>query len=368
MNNRILAIYFERSGLSLDYMQEKVHKNFDQFLAGEKRPTFNQLTAIAKAFSIPVGLLLLDEPLERESEAINFRTVDSEYLVSQSRELQDTIAEMRDKQTFLREEIEDELAFVGRFAITDDHRTVAGAIREVLGIQPDYYRHLTRNNILKYLREKINEIGVFVFFNGKVKDNPHRVLNAKEFRGFVLVDQKAPLIFINQKDTKNGQLFTLIHELVHIFIGDEEILGAQQATLDFDPTEAFVNRVTAEILVPNVAFLEKYQQTQEAGELANFFKVSEFVILRRMLDNRKISSAQYREGTELLLRQYEARQKLMKEKKSGGNYRNNINFRIDQRFFGYVENALNSQKISYTDAFRIVGVSYKGYDILRGSR
>lgn len=90
-----------------------------------------------------------------------------------------------------------------------------------------------------------------------MKDNTHRPLSVKEFRGFVLLDHKAPIIFINQKDTKNGQLFTLVHELVHIFVGTEEIFNIVEAgDYQFDRTEAFINKVTAEILVPQEIFLQ----------------------------------------------------------------------------------------------------------------
>ncbi|WP_427813457.1 ImmA/IrrE family metallo-endopeptidase [Enterococcus sp. 22-H-5-01] len=369
MNIQTLNTYFERSGFSVEYMIEKTHKNFEKFLSGEENPTFNQLSKISQVLSIPLGLLLLDKPIEKKSENINFRTINSEYLASQSRELQDTINEMRDKQDFLREEIDAELGYVGKFSISDNHLKVARYIRTTLGIEQDYYLKVKRDNILKFLRTSINEIGVFIFFNGKYKDNTHRALNLNEFRGFVLTDKKAPIIFINQKDTKNGQLFTLVHELVHLFIGDEEILGDQNGETEFDPTEAFVNKVTAEILVPNTKFLEKYNSIQNTEELANFFKVSEFVIVRRMLDNNKISSKQYTSLIEKIYEQYDRSRILLKEKKkSGGDFRNNVNFRIDQNFFNYVQNAVNNQKISYTDAFNIIGVSYKGYNILKESR
>lgn len=192
---------------------------------------------------------------------------------------------------------------------------------------------------------------------------------SRDFRGFVLIDKKAPIIFINQKDTKNGKLFTLIHELVHLFIWDEELYGTQNESLDYDPTEAFVNKVTAEILVPNDKFLEEYKADESTEKLANNFKVSEFVIARRMVDNRKISREQYQHLINKLNEQYKKNQELKNEKKSpGGDFRNNVHFRIDQQFFNCVQNAVNNQKLSYTDAFNIIGVSYKGYKILKESR
>jgi len=369
MNTQTFNAYFEKSGLSIEYMKEKSHKNFDKFLSGEKSPTFNQLTKISKELSIPVGLLMLDKPIEKKMHDINFRTVNSEHIAHQSKELQDTINEMRFKQDFLREEIETDLEYISKFSISDNYLEVVDYIRKTLGIEKNYYLKVNRDNILKFFREKINQIGAFVFFNGKYKDNTHRTLNLREFRGFVLIDKKAPIIFLNQKDTKNGQLFTLIHELVHLFIGDEEIYGIQNESFDFDPTEAFVNKVTAEILVPNDNFLEKYNITQDITDIANTFKVSEYVIVRKMLDNNKINHKQYVSLIDKLNEHYLENQTLFNEKKSsGGDFKNNVRFRIDQYFFNYVQNAVNNQRISYTEAFNLVGVSYKGYNILKERR
>lgn len=108
-------------------------------------------------------------------------------------------------------------------------------------------------------------------------------------------------------------MFTLIHELTHIFIGDEEILGQQDSLKYYDKTEAFVNKINTEILNPK-------------GEKCR--------ILHTM-------------------------------KKKGVDYRNNLDFRVDRNFFKYVENALHNQSISYTDAFNLVGVGYKEFQCLK---
>ena len=239
MNNQVLNTYFKESGLSLDQMKEKVSPNFELFLKGDKDPSFNQLLKIAKQFDIPVGLLLLDKPVKKSISEMKFRTINSEYKARVSSELNDTISEMQEKQDFLKEQIGSDLDFVGKFSIKDNYKLVANFIEKELNLTPQFYLKITKNNYFKFLRSKINELGIFVFLNGKVKDNTHRPLSIEEFRGFVLLDNKAPIIFINQKDTKNGQVFTLIHELTHIFIGDEEILGQQDNYKYYDKTEDF---------------------------------------------------------------------------------------------------------------------------------
>lgn len=365
MKHQVLNTYFERSGLPLEEAKKKVSPKFAQFLSGEKEPTFTQLEKMAKLFDIPLGLLLLDKPVEETTPDLKFRTLDSNAISEMSQELRDTIAEIQEKQDFLREQVENKLDFIGKFSINDNYHKVADSIRDVLQLKPDYYLHVSKNAQINFLRSKINAAGVFVFFNGKIKDNTHRSLNVEEFRGFDLVDDKAPIIFVNQKDTRNGQIFTLIHELVHLFIGDEEILGAPSYTHDLDKTEAFVNKVTAEILVPNELFKEEYINNADSKSLANKFKVSEFVIVRRLLDNKYISHREYQSRITQLTKEFKEHQAKNKTKNNGGNYRNNLKFRIDNRFFHYVDDALMNQKISYTDAFNIIGVGYKGYKTLK---
>lgn len=363
MNHQVLKVYFDRSGLPLEGLEKKVSPKFSQFLTGEAQPSFNQLEKTARIFDIPLGLLFLDEAVAEKKTKLKFRTINSHPLAQMSLELRDTIAEMKEKQDFLKEQVEGELNFIGKFSISDNYLQVAKYIRQVLALPQNYYASVSRHKQLSYLRNKINQIGVFIFFNGKIRDNTHRPLNLEEFRGFDLVDKKAPLIFVNQKDTRNGQVFTLIHELVHLFIGDEEILGTTSPTQEFDATEAFVNKVTAELLVPNQDFQSAYHENVEVAALANKFKVSEFVIARRMLDNKYLSLSQYQRLISNLTKQFKQLQKA--KGNSGGSYTNNVKFRIDKNFFRYVDNALAARQISFTDAFNIVGVGYKGYHILQ---
>ncbi|MCF8999831.1 ImmA/IrrE family metallo-endopeptidase [Acinetobacter nectaris] len=352
-----LNFYVKNSQISLDVLKSKI-KNLDQFLTGEKQPSFTQLSDIAKKINVPTGLLLLNKTIDLDVKRLDFRTLDSDSIGEASEELRDTIVEMEVKQEFLRNEVSENLDFVGQFSIDSNFLDVANQIRNKLEL-PIFFQNQI-DNPLNYLRSKINDIGVFVFFNGKVKDNTHRPLSVKEFRGFVLLDEKVPIIFINQKDTKNGQFFTLAHELVHIFVGTEEIFNFVDAgDYQFNPTEAFVNKVTAEILVPEESFLSF--NSSDSSFLAKKFKVSEFVIVRRLLDLNKITHEEYRNRTKDLMNKLE---KLLPSESNGGSYQNNTRFRVDNKFFKHVMNAVNHDRISYTDAFNIIGVGFKGYKIL----
>lgn len=360
----VLQYYVDSSTKPMEVLQEKV-KNFDKYINGEKQPTFNQLSSIAKVLNVPTGLLILPNVVESPSNRLSFRTLNSENLEGMSNELKDTIAEMEIKQDFLKEEISEPIPFLGMFTIEDDYQKVIETIRDYLGIDTEYYKETGREPI-KYFREKINQLGIFVFFNGKIKDNTQRPLNLKEFRGFVLSDSKAPIIFINQLDSKAGQLFTLIHELVHLFLGIDDIYNVIEIEHNrFDPTETFVNKVTAEILVP-AAQIPKQVTVYEIESFANKFKVSEFVIARRFFDLKRISKKQYTETVQQLEAQFKELSKI--KTGNGGNYHHNINFRIDRVFFNYVDNALKQNKITYTEAFKVLGIGFKGYKSLERRR
>ena len=377
INTETLNYYVENARISLDELRNSV-KGIDMFLSGEKQPTFNQVSEIARKLNIPTGLLLLNKSIEVKSSRLEFRTLNSVHLDLMSEELRDTIIEMEGKQAFLREEIDSVLDFIGSCSIEDDVLSVASIIRNNVELTEGFQENIPKERMLSFLKEKINGIGVFVFFNGKVGDNTHRPLSLEEFRGFVLNDKKAPIIFINQKDeTTNGKVFTLLHELVHLFVGTDEIFTEVDAgDYTFDKTEAFVNKVTAEILVPRNIFKTVVEQLKsnnqidnQTQELAAKFRVSEFVIVRRLYDMNFIDHSAYLLKTEQLKEQFERFQQQKKKSSSGsGNYNNNLIFRIDKNFFGYVQQALQQNRISYTDAFRIIGVSFKGYKTLAGDR
>src|SRR5690606_8058998 len=111
--------------------------------------------------------------------------------------------------------------FVGSATTTTAPTLVADQIRDMLSFD------LTKRGMfsdsedaLRQLIDRIEAIGVLVMVNGIVGANTHRALNPQEFRGFALADPLAPLIFVNGADTKAAQIFTVIHELAHIWLGE----------------------------------------------------------------------------------------------------------------------------------------------------
>lgn len=364
INPQVLAHYIEKSNITIAELEAKIQP-LHAVLQGDKDLTFTQITDLAKRVRIPMGLLLLKEPIDLIPETANFRTADPHGIGQMSSELRDTILDLESKQEFLREQIEEELAFIGTFTIDTPIKAVLKQARQLLQIDNlaiDGNRSILKNP-LNFFRQRISELGVFIFFNGKVGDNTHRLLTTDEFRGLVLSDMKAPIIFINQSDSKNGQLFTLIHEFVHLLLNQNEIFNViETKDYAFSPLEAYVNQITANLLVPSNELMAT--QTLDLEILSDRFPASKFTIVRRLLDNQLITKVMYDMQVELLNTEFAhySSQKLP----GGGNYRNNLKFRIDATFVNYVKNAVNSNTLTPTDAMNIIGVGYKGYQTLQG--
>lgn len=137
--------------------------------------------------------------------------------------------------------------------------------------------------LFDYLTIKIEEAGIIVTYNGIVGNNTHRVIDVNECRGFVLVN-KSSFLFINSADAKAAQMFTIIHELAHVWLG--ESAGFDNANLlpADDPLELLCDKVAAELLVPEIYFIKKWETSQNFIYLSRIFKVSPIVIGRRALD------------------------------------------------------------------------------------
>jgi Zn-dependent peptidase ImmA (M78 family) len=194
-----------------------------------------------------------------------------------------------------------------------------------------------------------------VMCNGVVHNNNHRHLDPEEFRGFAMADGLAPLVFINGADTKSGQMFTLAHELAHIWLGESAVSDSQPMSMPDQAVERWCNQVAAELLVPLADIREEYDEKaelqDEVSRLARHFKVSTLVILRRIHDVGGLTR-------EELWNAYDQELEHLHTipKGSGGNFYLTQAARVSKRFAAaLVASTLEGQTL-YTDAFRMLGV------------
>ncbi|MFC1835853.1 ImmA/IrrE family metallo-endopeptidase [Thermodesulfobacteriota bacterium] len=220
-----------------------------------------------------------------------------------------------------------------------------------------------QNEALKYLRESMEYAGIIVVLNGVVGNNTRRRLEVSEFRGFVLVDEYAPLAFVNGSDAKAAQMFTLAHELAHICYGSSAAFDLREVRAADDPMEQRCNKAAAEFLVPTKLMMDHWQKVQDVDKpfesIARLFKVSEIVVARRALDLGLITKEVFLD----FYQEYRSRvQKTVTPKSQGGNFYATQNMRIGKRFASNVILAVMSDRLLYQEAYRLTGLHGKTFE------
>ena len=214
----------ERAGLSPELLAEKIKTKLDRVVAWERTGElrFAQAQNLAKVTHTPFGFLFLREPPDEPLGIPDFRTVADGPIGPPSPELIDTVREMQRRQAWLREWLIEDgaepLSFIGSVRTQAPPQRTAARMRETLGLL-DGWAQLsgTWTDALRQFRQRIEAAGILIVINGSVGNNAHRTLSVQEFRGFALSDSYAPLIFVNGADGKAAQLFTMAHELAHLY-------------------------------------------------------------------------------------------------------------------------------------------------------
>ncbi len=301
----------KRAQYSPDIAARKAQVRQDRLLEWEEgatHPTFRQARILAKAFRVPFGYLFLPSPPAAKLDIPDLRTVGGEISSEFSLDFLDLYHDILRKQEWFHEyqtmEGVKPHPFIGKFSHTDHHKDVANDIRQELAID-DELRSSVKNweqFIAKLIGQAENH-GILVMRNSVVGNNTHRHLNVDEFRGFAISDPIAPLIFINSSDAKSAQIFTLAHELAHLWIGESgvsnPILNKKKNGNQNQKTEAFCNKVAAELLVPETTFLADWNSDLSAQEnlvqLSRKYRVSQLVIARRGYDLDCLTYEQFKD-------------------------------------------------------------------------
>lgn len=352
----------ERAGLSVDDLLYLL-PGLPDWELGEKKPTLKQLETFAKATHVPFGYLFLPDPPEESIPIPDFRTVHGE-ISPPSPDLLDTIYAMQRRQAWLREDrIECEAApldFVGSVRLTDDPETVGQDMRRVVGIGDDWAAGIgTWMESVGELRRMIERIGVMAVINGVVGNNTHRKLDVREFRGFSLCDEYTPLIFVNGADTKSAQMFTLAHELAHIWLGrtGEGLSGFENILPGGTGVEAFCDKAAAEFLLPARELKAQWSSVKREQEifrsLARRFKVSPVVVGRRAMDIGLVD----RESFFGFYRKYISEERRRTASPgNGGDFYNNQNARVGRMFATNVIRAAMEGRLSFREAYDLTGL------------
>ncbi len=333
-----------------------------QWLEGKEFPTLRQLEAFAKATSTPLGYFFLPAPPEDHLPIPHYRTLGDKTIKRPSPDLLETVQTMERRQTWMREYLVEQgiepLKFIASTSASANPVALAHEMRDVLGISENWAASQpTWTAALRNLEQKMEDAGILVVVNGIVGNNTHRKLNPTEFRGFVLVDEYAPLVFVNGADGKAAQMFTLAHELAHLWLGSSAAFDLRQLMPSDDATEQACNRIAAEFLVPAASLRTFWPSIRNAADpfqkIARKFKVSVLVAARLTSDLELITRNAFFE----FYRAYQERERRVPgTAQEGGDFYATQNLRIGKRFTETVVRATLEGKLLYHQAYQLTGL------------
>jgi Zn-dependent peptidase ImmA (M78 family) len=360
-----------RSGLAPEDLASAFPK-LDEWQRGERLPTYKQLEEFARKTMTPLGYLYLKSPPEERLLIPDFRTAGDAPVGRPSPNLIDTIQVMQRRQAWMRDHLieqgQEPLAFVGSATQSHNIVSLAARIRETLGLNVDWAEaHATWEEALRTLRVSAERIGVLVATSSVVGLNNHRPLDPQEFRGFVLCDPFAPLIFVNGADSKSAQMFTLAHELVHLWKGRDGLFNLIQTFPHNDETEKLCNHVAAEFLIPGNKLAQRWADAKLTDKpfhtIARWYKVSPLVAARRALDLKLISKAEFFHFYEHDQQEWRNRKaEERKSKKGGPNFYDVQDTRLGRRFAYAVVRAAREGRLLIRDAYQLTDLKGETFD------
>jgi len=323
----------ESAKMTEEIAASKVAVSIDKFKdweKGEDYPTIRQAQTLAKAYRRPFALFFLPDVPTDFQPLQDFRKTGSKELSTSSIFI---IREIQQKQAWIsevnKENNENRVPFIGRFTIKDNPVLVANDILATLNIDPLNYK--SNNPIIEWI-DKAESNGIFIsrtsFIHSRLK------LDSNEIQGFAIADDFAPFIFINSDDWNAPQLFTLVHELAHLWIAETGISNDVEPSLkntsDYNPIELFCNEVAANALIPRdyIDSLDSkaFNNAKEVFKNAKTIGVSSFALLVRALNLNIISLSAYKqlkhladiEYNEFLKREKAKKIKQKEKEKPGG--------------------------------------------------
>lgn len=354
-----------RSGID-DEVWEQRFPRYEKWLAGVAPPTLKQLQDFARKTHTPMGFFFLKEPPVETVPIPDFRTIGDRPVAAAgavvSADLLDVIYACERRQEWYRDnqllEGEPPLPFVGVASTTDAVDVVASRMREVLDWTAQS-RALCRTSdaALTWLREHAEAAGVLVMISGIVGSNTHRTLDPQEFRGFALVDRYAAVVFVNGADSKAAQVFTLAHELAHLWLGETALSDLDPQSIRNNAVERWCNQVAAEVLVPMAEFRQRFDQRADLRAqlrpLAEHFRVSTQVILGRIREAGALTWDEYLAELDVERQRVAA---FLADRGGGGNYYNTKPVQVSRRFASAVIASAKEGRTPYTRAFRLLEV------------
>lgn len=336
---------------------------FDAWVTGEAKPTLNELTQFAKRAGVPFGYMFLAEPPSWSLPIQDFREGYSGNMGQPSSDLMAVLNQSLSRQDWYRDYAErndlPEVAIVGIAEDWDSTKTAAD-IRAVLGFELNQRRG-TWGDTRKQLLRAFEDQGGLTIATSMVGNNNKRLLDPVEFRGFALPDRRAPLVFVNTNQTLNGQIFTLVHELAHIWRGKAGIGNEEPRTEAQNVIEKWCNDVATKVLVPQGDLATRWKTVRNQplpdalDSLAATYRCGTLVILQAL---RRYGVEKFTDF-ERNYRQEEERVKRLAERvlrKAGGDHYNNQPFRVGERLSVAIIGDTLEGRTTYAEGMKLMSM------------
>lgn len=350
----VLAWALQRADRSYEETVKKF-PTFGDWLSGDCLPSLRELEKFASFTHVSLGALIMPEPPDETLPIADMRTRESMVIERPSGNLLDTIDRYQQFQDwyhdYAREQGAEKLSFLGSASVQDSPRVIARRVRSLLQLD-----HVSATGTQQWRHDivaALEGVGVLVMRSGVVGASNTRKLSTREFRGFSLYDDIAPLIFVNVADEPfSAQNFTLLHEFAHLLLGHSALSGGDRL-LGGTGEEAWCNRVAACVLLPDEALTAFNEATtvQDYRALARRFGVSAEVVLHRLHGARRIDEERYGELLEAVRADYGGE----KRRSGGGNYYNTLTARLGRSFATAIVTSTLEGRTGFTESFRMIG-------------
>lgn len=359
----------ERSGVSEAALASALHVSPEHVASwerGEAFPPFPKAQDLARKLRVPFGFLFLSRPPADETPIPDLRTVQEDEPHTPSPDFLDLLNDVLIKKDWYREYLEESRAkkpdIVGRFRLASGVDRVAADLAKSLAVAQLRAQSNSWDEFLRRFVRNAEANGILVMRSGIVGGNTRRKLSVSEFRGFAISDELAPVVFINGRDARAAQIFTLAHELAHIWIGESGISNPDPRRTPEEQKNAierFCNAVAAEVLVPAADFERAWPAAQpderDLQKLAARYRVSVMVILRRGYEIGALGKDDF---FKLVAEEQERQNKreARRTRDGGGNFYATLPARNSVRLTDTVLGALQEGRVMYREAARLLGV------------
>lgn len=388
INPTILAWARETSGLDIEDAAKKLQlkdtktasatTKLEAYESGKAEPSRSLLQRMAKQYRRPLLTFYLDHPPEKGEKGEDFRTLPESVQSKENAQVDALIRDIRARQSILRDTLIDEdeaisHGFIGCMQISDSPQKIADSITQTLNFDIAAYREASNTSeAFKYLRSKVEDIGVFVILAGNLGSH-HSNIDTTIFRGFVVSDEFAPFIVINDQDSKSAWTFTLLHEMTHLWLGQTGVSGS----FDENIIERLCNDVAAEILLsavqitPNDFSAFDFEELAEKiSDYAKSVNVSSSMLAYRLLRMGLIDTATWKQLAkhykDLWLEHKERERAKNRGKEGGPNPYVIRRHKLGNALLGFTTRMVKSGALSTTKAATLLGVRPIGLHKLLG--